>query len=174
MADINSDFNPLSYVVITVMVIDIDSFLDPELELGISMLDLFPELELGAIIIKTLLDPELRTGIVIVMSVIGCLRSTSSVAAANPAPHQTTLARPLHVSTPPMGTTLDRLERHGRVTLHRSSHDAMYRMIRVTALGLSILPAGQEIERSLLARTEGLRAQLLKILSSLMQQRGAA
>lgn len=78
MADVDPDFNPLLYVVIPVVVIDIDPLLDPEFELGITMLDLLPELELGAIMIKTLLDPDLRTGILIVIPVIGCLRLTGN------------------------------------------------------------------------------------------------
>lgn len=76
VADLDPDFNPLLYVVIPVVVFNIDPLLDPELEPGVAMLDFLPELEFGAIIIEALLDPDLRTGIIIVIPVVRCLRST--------------------------------------------------------------------------------------------------
>lgn len=41
VTDVDPDFNSLFYLVIPVVVIEIDPLLDPELELGITMLDLF-------------------------------------------------------------------------------------------------------------------------------------
>ncbi|GAB3555774.1 hypothetical protein GCM10027404_33140 [Arthrobacter tumbae] len=97
-----------------------------------------------------------------------------SAAAERPIAHQAALAEALHVRTPTIGYTLDRLEHQGHVRTFRRSADMRYRMVRVTTRGHEILRKGQEIERSLLAGAEGLRAQLLQLLPQLLQQPGAA
>ncbi|MDF9278853.1 MarR family winged helix-turn-helix transcriptional regulator [Arthrobacter sp. EH-1B-1] len=97
-----------------------------------------------------------------------------AAAAADPVSHQAALAKALYVRTPTIGSTLDRLEYQGHVHTYRSPVDTRYRLVRVTAHGHYVLRMGREIERSLLAGSEGLRDQLLLLLPQLMQQPGAA